>query len=303
MSFRNRSIQEPSRQMLDTHVGAPIVRMRRPFVDMAATLALLAGATMLSVPATATAQVSVGASVQIDTDAAPVVADSDPEEVSATTEPPEPVYEEQLDSPGPGYFWAGGYWGWSGADWAWYPGHWWVQPEGRVYVEPYYERVGGNVVFVRGYWGPRGAVMQRSYGGDRIVFAPPARPANYRRGEPVRIGHQAGAPPGSRPRTAYAHATGAVRAVPHETAPHRTATREAPQGHAEPAHAEPAGRSEPAAHVAVQGHAESPAGRSEPQPSHAPPPAVHEEPKPAPHAAPAPAAHAAAPAPAPKKKK
>jgi hypothetical protein len=283
--------EQPSRPAVDTYIEAPIVRAGRPFVGMAAGLAFLAGAAMLSLATTATADVSIGASVQVDADVAPVVTDSDPEETSATTEPPEPVYEEELDSPGPAYFWVGGYWGWSGVDWAWYPGRWWVQPEGRVYVEPYYERVGGNVVFVRGYWGPRGAIVHRSYGGDRIVFAAAVRQANYRRGEPIRVAHQAGARPGSRPRTAYFHATGAVRPVPHETAPRRTAAREVPQGHTESV-----GRTQAAAgHPAVQSHAEPPQGRNEPQPSHVQPAAAHEAPKSAP------AAHASAPPP--KKKK
>src|SRR5208283_5209961 len=72
----------------------------------------------------------------------------DPEEVAATTEPPDPVYEEQTDSPGATYVWVGGYWGWNGADWGWNWGRWEVAPEGRVYIEPYYERVGDRVVYV-----------------------------------------------------------------------------------------------------------------------------------------------------------
>jgi len=165
------------------------------------------------------------ATADVTVDAAPEVTDGDPEEVTATTEPPDAVYEEQPDSPDPTYIWVGGYWGWTGADWGWYPGRWMGAPEGRIYIEPYYERVGGNVVYVRGYWGTHERV-RRSYGGDRIVFGRPVRPANYRRGEPVRIERRAGLRPGSRPGGAYAHATGTLRPLPHETAPRRVAAHE-----------------------------------------------------------------------------
>ncbi len=152
--------------------------------------------------------------------AAPEVTTADPEEVTATTEPPELVYEEQTDLPGPGYFWVHGYWGWTGLDWAWYPGQWLVQPEGRLYIEPYYERVGPNVVYVNGYWGVRDA-PRRSYGGERIRFAAAVRPADYRRGERPRFERNAGTRPGSRPAGFYERASGPARPLPHATAPSR----------------------------------------------------------------------------------
>ncbi len=189
---------------------------------------------------------TVNVEAQADVDAAPEVSAADPEEVTATTEPPDPVYEEQLDPIGPGYVWVGGSWGWTGSDWAWYPGRWLQPPEGRVYIEPYYERVGGRVVFVGGFWGDRNA-PPRSYGGERLVFTAAVRPANYRRGEPVHVARSGGAPPGSRPSTFYAHATGTPRSVPTATVPSRTAAREthaqnahegADQGHADQGHAD-----------------------------------------------------------------
>jgi len=151
------------------------------------------------------------------------IAEGEPEEVTATTEPPDPVYEEQTDSPGPGNVWVGGYWGWNGADWSWNWGRWATPPAGKVYIEPYYERVGGKVVYVQGSWGAHDA-PRRSYGGEHIKFTAAVRPANYHRGEHVVVEHKAGPPPGKRPGGAYEHATGKVRPLPKATAPaHRVA--------------------------------------------------------------------------------
>jgi hypothetical protein len=214
---------------------------------------------------------------------APEVTTADPEEVTATTEPPDPVYEEETDMPGAGFYWVHGYWGWTGADWAWYSGRWLRAPEGRVYVEPYYERVGANVVFVRGYWGPPNP-PHRSYGGERLVFARPPRPVDYRRGAPPHFERRAGDPPGHRPATFYARATGPSRPLPHATAPsYRVAARG--EMHAEPAHAEPARgevRAEPGhemhpvdpEHHVAPGHEVGPGARPEPM-NHPPEKAEH----------------------------
>ncbi len=182
------------------------------------------------------------AGVTVDVEAEPIV-EGDPEEVQATSEPPDPVYEEQTDSPNPGYVWVGGYWGWNGVDWGWNSGRWAAPPAGRVYIEPYYERVGGKVVYVRGSWGSHDA-PRRSYGGDRIVFTAAVRPAGYVRGQHAVVEHRAGPAPGKRPGGAYAHATGTVRPLPKATAPqHVTAS----------AHesATPRGGKEPAGHETV----------------------------------------------------
>jgi hypothetical protein len=136
------------------------------------------------------------AQAQIDVTVAPAP-ETEPEELVATSEPPELVYEEQTDSPNPGYVWIGGYWQWSGNDWVWYYGGWHPAPEGRVYVSPYYEHVNGHVVYVRGYWGARGE-EPRYYGGDRIVFAAAVRPAGYVRGQHTFVARSAGLPPGRR---------------------------------------------------------------------------------------------------------
>jgi hypothetical protein len=160
--------------------------------------------------------------VQASTDEQPVVnieiTSEDPEEVQATSEPPDPIYEEQTDMPGPGYIWVGGYWGWTGGDWSWAPGRWVVQPAGRVYIEPYYERVNGQVVYVRGYWGAPGAPV-RYYGGDRIRWGRPARPVGYVRGVYRPVERRPGLPPGSRGAAFYARGTGSVRPMPRTTSP------------------------------------------------------------------------------------
>jgi hypothetical protein len=169
----------------------------------------------------------VNAKAAAANDVRPEITIADPPEVTVTTEPPEPLYEEQADPLGPGYVWTAGYWGWTGVDWAWYPGTWLMAPEGRVYIEPYYERVNGNVVYVGGYWGAAGA-PRRSYGGDQIVFVAPVRPGDYRRGEAARVVHNPGVQPGSRPATAYVQATGMARPVPTRVEAPRTSARVPP---------------------------------------------------------------------------
>jgi hypothetical protein len=271
-------------------------RTRRVGAWMAA--AALVGAAFAGAPVAA-------ADVNVNIDMAPAIeVTTEPEEITATTEPPDPIYEEPVDAPAPGYVWVGGSWGWTGSDWGWYPGRWLLAPEGQVYVEPYYERVGPNVVFVRGYWGPRDA-PRHTYGGDRIRFAPPVRPADYRRGEPPRFERRVGAPPGTRPAGFYEHQVGPARPLPRATAPaYRAASREVRPARSEPAHARnaPAGREGPAAHERPASPHENPAAHERPAPAREPPaahyaPAQHSAPvarsAPAARAAPAPAAHAA----------
>jgi hypothetical protein len=181
---------------------------------------------------------------------------SEPEEVVATSEPPEMVYEEQDDMPTPGMVWVHGYWQWTGNDWAWFYGGWNTAPEGRIYFDPYYERVDDHVVYVRGYWGARGA-EPRYYGGDRIVFTAAVRPDGYRRGEHIAIARSSGLPPGQRGHYGPKPAGVKRRALPTATAPrgplpHAEARGEA--GRAEPGHTEP-GHAE-ANHTTESVHAE-----------------------------------------------
>jgi hypothetical protein len=148
-------------------------------------------------------------------------------------------------------------------DWGWSWGRWAQPPEGQIYIEPYYERVGGRVVYVQGSWGARDA-PRRSYGGDRIELRAAARPANYHRGEHVAVEHRAGPPPGKRPGGAYVKATGTVRPLPTATAPvHRVAsTHDAVAPRSEP-NKEPLNtRGAATAHEGVAGHEATPAHES-----------------------------------------
>jgi hypothetical protein len=188
----------------------------------------------------------------VDTDGE-AIPEGDPEEVLATTEPPDPIYEEETDAPGPGYVWVGGYWGWSGVDWGWSWGRWApAPPYGEIYIGPYYERVGGSVVYVRGYWGPHDYV-RRSYGGQTIRFGVAVRPADYHRGERVVIEHRAGPLPGHRPGGQYVRATGTLRPVPRQTVPRNFTAS---------AHAGVGPRGEPGARGAGPGGGNAAAGQS-----------------------------------------
>lgn len=94
----------------------------------------------LMTTATATAQVSVGVSVQ------------------ATIAPPAlPVYV-QPPCPVDGYIWEPGYWAWDAdeGDYYWVPGVWVAPPSFGLYWTPcYWGYDGGVYVFHTGYWGPQ----------------------------------------------------------------------------------------------------------------------------------------------------
>jgi hypothetical protein len=152
------------------------------------------------------------AAVDNAADVAPEITTSDPEELVASSEPPDPIYEEPTDPTADDDVWIPGYWHWAGADWTWVDGTWRLPPLGMSYVEPYYERVGARVVYVGGYWGSP-AIARRSYGGDRIHFVPAVRPNDYHPAPHVVI-HHAGLRPGQRVGGGYVHASGAVHELP-----------------------------------------------------------------------------------------
>jgi len=204
--------------------------------------------------------------------------ETEPEELIATSEPPDPVYEEQTDAPSPGMVWVGGYWQWTGSDWSWYYGRWNTAPQGRIYVEPYYERDDSHVVYVRGYWGTRGEAP-RYYGGDRIVFAAAVRPAGYRRGDHELIARSTGVPPGHRAGHYGPKPTGSVKARP---LPMATAPRE-PVPRAEP---EIGARAETGTKLETGGA--NPGTVAKPVPVAKPGPAAKPEPKAPPKPAPRP---------------
>jgi hypothetical protein len=76
-----------------------------------------------------------------------------PEEVVVETDPPPPPVEYVGVSPGPGFFWIGGYYHWTGARWAWYRGHYERPPHpGARWYRARYEFRGGRRVYIHGYW-------------------------------------------------------------------------------------------------------------------------------------------------------
>jgi hypothetical protein len=83
------------------------------------------------------------------------------------------------------------------------------------------------------------------------------RPSDYRRGEQVGVVHSAGAQPGSRPASAYMHASGTVRPLPTRVESPRTLATGAPR------------QIQPAPYRAAQGSvATSPARSAPPAPPH-----------------------------------
>jgi hypothetical protein len=99
----------------------------------------------------------------------PLFIDEGPPPLMAELIPPRPYGQ---------VVWVPGYWGWQ-SRWVWAPGRWLSPPRpGYVWTNPYYERRGGIVVFVSGFWCP-----------PHAMFAPP--PPYLRR--PVRSAN--GLPP------------------------------------------------------------------------------------------------------------
>lgn len=113
-----------------------------------------------------------------DTTPPPEVPAAPPPEVTAESEPPEPVYEEQTPQAAPATVWVPGYWHPEGPRWTWYVGEWRAAPVGHVYTEPHYSRVGTRIVYLHGYWRPTTVVVHQ-YTGTRIVFVRPGRPNDF----------------------------------------------------------------------------------------------------------------------------
>lgn len=98
-------------------------------------LALLA-AVPFALPATASAQISVGVSVRFGP-------------------PPLRVVAVQPIAPGPGYFWTPGYWAYSPAGYYWVPGAWVLAPApGMLWTPGYWGYGDGLYIWHAGYWGP-----------------------------------------------------------------------------------------------------------------------------------------------------
>jgi len=85
--------------------------------------------------------------------APPAPPDGGPEEVVVASDPPPPLVEYAGVSPGPGFFWIGGYYHWTGARWVWFRGHYERPPRpGARWIAARYEFRGGRRVYIHGYW-------------------------------------------------------------------------------------------------------------------------------------------------------
>jgi WXXGXW repeat (2 copies) len=117
------------------HTGREIPLRRQMAAGLIGALLLLCG--MLVVPATSSARVAVGISVNFGPPALPVYA-----------QPP---------CPGPGYMWTPGYWAYTPASgYYWVPGAWVVAPfVGALWTPGYWGFGGGLYLWHPGYWGTR----------------------------------------------------------------------------------------------------------------------------------------------------
>ncbi|HEY4433138.1 MAG TPA: hypothetical protein VGM99_01945 [Candidatus Cybelea sp.] len=66
--------------------------------------------------------------------------------VYVQTGPPAPIYETVPVSPGPNYYWVGGYWTWSGNRYVWRRGYYAARPYGGAVW------YGGRWAHARGGW-------------------------------------------------------------------------------------------------------------------------------------------------------
>ena len=130
----------------------------------------------------------------------------EPTQAYVTGLPPEPLYEQETPSPGYGYVWLDGSWNWNGYEWGWVGGRWDRGRGNFVYVAPYYDYVGGQYVYRRGFWQdphrlPAGYVATGGGNGRPVVYAPPAHtiPGGVRTGGGITVG--GGVRPGERPAT------------------------------------------------------------------------------------------------------
>lgn len=74
-------------------------------------------------------------------------------EIAVVMAPPPPRQEVVYAMPGPGYVWINGFWGWRAGRHVWIAGHYERPPHGRrAWVEPRWERRGGNYFFIEGRW-------------------------------------------------------------------------------------------------------------------------------------------------------
>ncbi len=96
---------------------------------------MIVALAMVAMPASSSAQISVGVAVHIGP-------------------PPLPVYSQPL-CPGPGYLWTPGYWAYGPYGYYWVPGTWVLPPEvGLLWTPGYWGWGDGAYYWHAGYWGP-----------------------------------------------------------------------------------------------------------------------------------------------------
>jgi len=88
---------------------------------------------------------------------------SEPAPIAVGWAPPPMLVEVPPPTPFPYAVWVGGYWVWQG-NWVWAHGHWMAPPRAQyVWVHPYYEHRGDQVIFINGHWSA-----------PDVAFVPPA---------------------------------------------------------------------------------------------------------------------------------
>jgi WXXGXW repeat (2 copies) len=103
-------------------------------ITTAVIIATALAGSMLALPWAASAQVSVGVSINIGP-------------------PPLPVYPQPY-TPGPGYIWTPGYWAYGSDGYYWVPGAWVLAPVGMLWTPGWWGWEAGFYRWHPGYWGP-----------------------------------------------------------------------------------------------------------------------------------------------------
>ena len=99
---------------------------------------------------------------------------SEPAPIAVGWAPPPMLVEAPPPAPFPAAVWVGGYWVWQG-NWVWAHGHWVAPPGGDyMWVHPYYEHRGDEVIFIDGHWSRRGVVFVPPPPGLHLVVERPA---------------------------------------------------------------------------------------------------------------------------------
>jgi len=99
---------------------------------------------------------------------------SQPAAIAVGWAPPPMLVEVPPPVPFPYAVWVGGYWVWQG-EWVWAHGQWMAPPRAEyMWVHPYYEHRGDEVIFVDGHWSPPGVVFVPPPPGVHLVVETPA---------------------------------------------------------------------------------------------------------------------------------